>query len=277
MKINNIINEELDKILQESEYQPEDVINPENISLYNEYNELNQQLFNNDLPKINLLWGNRKTSLGHVSAMIHRITREAEIKNLTISKFFKITYQIFKDTLAHEMIHIKLINSREHNRNDAHGRPFLREARRINDMGLGFNISISNEDHFKIRGNGKTKTVIAIMLNIDNKEYFLVTTPKTFAADGAQLFRIFAGSVHRGRYRNIDITAVESNNPELLGYTISRSFKRGVRYSPLPDELRNELLQDRVIKKISFPSDNNEIDESENPNDAENWEEVIII
>lgn len=108
--LEKLIKEELDKffsphnlkevgMLHEIEYQDNDTIDSNRINLIAEYDKLNSQLFNDELPNVPMQWSNRKGNLGHVRAMINRHTRESEIKHLAISSFHAMTYMIFKNTV----------------------------------------------------------------------------------------------------------------------------------------------------------------------------------
>ncbi len=275
--IENIINEELDRFLNEIEYQDNDIIDKSKIDLSAEYSKLNQQLFNNQLPKVQMRWSTRKSNLGHVSAYINRKTNENKINHLAISGFYAMPYMVFKNTLAHEMIHIKLLSTNEHNIRDPHDYNFFREANRINGMGLGYKITKSSEEQLGVSDTVKNnKILIAIILEIDNKKFLSVTTPIVFQRDSHNIYRIFNNLVSRGKYRSVKITAVESKNGELLKYRTGKSYANGVAYAPLSDELLNQLLQDTVIDRREFQL-GGEQGISETENDAGNWEEIIIV
>jgi len=275
--LKSIVKEELDRFLNEIEYQDNDVINKSKIDLYNEYSKLNSELFNNQLPRVSMRWSNRKSNLGHVSAHINRLTHESKIQYLAISGFYAMPYMVFKNTLAHEMIHIKLLSTGEHNVYDPHDSNFFREANRINGMGLGYKITKSSEEQLGVSDTVRNnKILIAIILEIDNKKFLSVTTPTVFQRDSHNIYRIFNNLVSRGKYRSVKITAVESKNGELLKYRMGKSYANGIAYAPLSDELLNQLLQDTVIDKREFQL-GGEKGISETENDAGNWEEIIII
>ncbi len=255
-KLISIISEEVNNFLNEIEYRDEDIINADSINLQHEYDKLNQQLFNNELPKILLRWSNRKTSLGHVSYVRNRLTgRTEKINGLSMSLFYETPYRIFKSTLAHEMIHIFELT---HNERGSHGYFFQREARRINNMNLGFNITATNTEHLEMTSKTmanaitKRKTLIAMIMNIDGKYYINVTTPSVYQAESDSVFSMYEKFVNAGKYRNVEITVVESENPALMQYPISRTFKRRISYSALNDELLGSLLDEKILKNIKF-------------------------
>lgn len=275
--IKSIIAEEY-QTLQEHSYQDEDIIDPTRIDLVGEFNKLNTQLFGDEVPKVPMKWSNRKGNLGHVSARINRLTNDAEIKHLAISSFHAMPYMIFKNTLAHEMIHVLLLSNGRHDPHQPHGYAFHDEGRRINNMGLGYNITTSSEaqlgisDAAKQKANGKT--FICMVLEIDGKTFLNVTTERVYEAEGQNVFDLFQKLVNRGKYREVDITVVESTNPELLKYRVTRTFKRGLSYAPVEYELLDDLLTGDTIRSEEI---RNDMSESEHVDDAANWIDVTIV
>jgi hypothetical protein len=109
-----------------------------------------------------------------------------------------------------------------------------------------------------------------MIFNIDGKYYISVTTPQTFQAEGDLLFNHFERLVNEGRFKKVEITAVESKNPELLRYKLGRTFRRGFSYGQLSDELLEKLLNDKIIKNIIFEKGKPRVvSESE-------WEDISI-
>ena len=269
LKINNFIKEEVQDFLNEKEYADEDFINLNDISLVEEYNKLNQQLFDNILPRVPLSWNTRKTSFGVVISQRNARTGEIRIKVLEISKFYKITYRQFKNTLAHEMIHIKQLSSGEIGN---HGYTFDREARRINGMNLGFDITARSTEHVNVSDQVKGRKLIVMILEFDRRYYICVTTPDVYLLDSDFFFKYIKSLVNNGRYGTADITVIESENPELKRYRIIRSFKRGYAYYPLSDELLEQLLEDKIIKQIRIRKGvPTEMSEEVNPSSSGKW------
>jgi hypothetical protein len=278
MNVKSIIQEEINSFLNEMrEFRDDEIIDKNQISLQNEYDKLNVLLFNNELPKVPLVWNNRKRALGHVRSMQNRITGEVKIINLAMTSFYNTTYRSFKDTLAHEMIHVELLSNGEFRKqSDPHGYLFIREADRINSMGLGFNITKENTEELNVSNQTKAnaRDLIGIIINLDGKYFIAATTPGTYAVESDNLFRFFKYSVRSGRHRNVELTIVETKNPELLKFPIQRSFKRSMSYTPLSDKLFEELLNDNVIKSVKINKDT--IDQITEQNQGD-WVEVDIV
>jgi hypothetical protein len=277
----SIITEVVNSFLGEVEYQPEDTINTSDINLQQEYDKLNRQLFGGTLSNVPLRWGARKTSLGHVHSLHNRYTGERKIEYLELSRFYKTSYRQFKNVLAHEMIHVKQI---QNGRKGGHEWDFLSEMRRINGMGLGFAINVTNgeeiqmSDQILANASAKGKVFIAMIFLIDGKYYLNVTTPKVYEAESDFLFNGFERLVNRGKYRSVEITVVESHNPQLMQHRISRSFKQGFSYSPLDDKMLESLLNEKIIKSIKIKS-GQPISVSEDvvtPQTSGEWEEEDI-
>ena len=242
-----LINEELNKFL--NEINNEDIINPQKIDLYAEYNRLNNLLFNNQLPEVTMKWNNRRGSLGLVNFFYNKNLRESKINFLAISSFHATPYRVFNDVLAHEMIHIKTMVTKTFDLKDGHGRPFTNEANRINSMGLGFNITKTNDEELNVSDKVKenAKTLIAIIIRLDGKFYISVTTPSVFNAEYNYIVNIYQKLLNYGRYKTIDILAIQTKNPELLKYGIRRSYKNRIKYFDLPINFFNELSNDKAI------------------------------
>lgn len=243
-------------ILEAREYSDDDIIDFNEISLDNEYDKLNNLLFNGDCKPIKLLWGARKTAHGHVKAYINRVTRQITLHSLTISKFYHITYKMFKDTLAHEMIHVYLLQK---NINDNHGMLFQKEMNRINSMNLGFNVKIkSDSGELEISSNVKARNVIFSVISVGGKNIISVMTPNAYNDYGGQISNIYQYTVKKGKYKEILMEFYESNNKYLLNFKIQRSFKTGVTYHSIDENKLDELLKDS--RKISeFYTDGNEV------------------
>lgn len=271
--IKTIINEEINGFL--NEISDDEIIIPDKINLQDEYDKLNQQLFNKELPSVPMKWSSRKGNLGHVQAMRNRFTGEIKVMHLAISSFHAMPYRVFKNTLAHEMIHVKQLTVSKVP--GSHNWSFLREADRINKMGLGYNITVRSEEQLDISDKVKTrgKELIAIILEIDGTFYISVTTPTVFASDGDFIFNLFERLVQKGRFDNVEINAIETTNPKLLKYPLKRTYRSGISYTKLSDTILDELLHDRIIKTVRLkkgvPAVMSEQD------DAGAWEEFIIV
>lgn len=198
------------------------------------------------------------------------------IVSLAMSAFYKINYRQFRNTLAHEMIHVKQIFTKG---TADHSWGFDREASRINGMGFGFNVTDKNSEEIEVSSNTKGKTLIAIIFEIDGDYYLSVTTPDVYARDFEFLIKYYQREVNRGRHRNVEITVIESQNPQLMGKRILRSFQRSFSFIRMPEGLFEQLLNDKIIKSVKItkgiPAQVTE-EQLSNTNGGE-WERVEIV
>jgi hypothetical protein len=277
MNLNKLIKEELQGIL--NEYSDEEYIERDKINLQEEYDKLNQQLFDGKLPKVPLRWDSMKRAYGKVTGLYNRFTREVFIKELQMSSLYKLTYRQFKNIMAHEMIHVWQMGIMKEK--GGHGWDFMRQARRINSMGLGFNITEKNGEDIAVAddamANAKKRTLIGIILNIDGEYGLTVTTPNVYNTEFDLIQGLFERLVNRGQYRNVEITVVETTSPQIMNLPVSRTFRRAIRHMKLSDRLLEELLNDKIIKNVKIkqgaPS---EISEDAMPGNSQEWEEISI-
>ena len=255
MKLLSVINEEVEGFL--NEFAEEDIVDSRNIDLQKEYDDLNQQLWDGKLPKVVLKFDSKKNGYGRVHGQIERFTRKVIINYLAISNMYKFTYRQFKNIMAHEQIHVWQMGVK--NERGGHGWDFEREARRINGMGLGFDITARNGEDIPVSDQAMAKftkkNLIALVVNTDGNYNIVVTTPNVYEKEKDQFFHIFDLAVNRfRRYNSIEITVIETSNPELLKYPVARTFMRSVRSIPLPDRLLEQLLNDNIIKEVKIKS-----------------------
>lgn len=250
--INLLIKEEVLNFLNEvSEHTDDEIVGRNNIDLQHEYDKINQLVFDGKLPRVPLVWDSSKRRLGVVKSMRNRFTGEMKVRSLGMSTYYKIPYRKFKDVMAHEMIHVWQVVT---GRGGSHAWDFHSEARRINGLGLGFNITQKNNEEFGVSDQAATnaKDLIAIIQEV-NGEYFLsVTTPSVYETDFDSVVNFYKRGIDQGKYRSVVITVIQSRNPNLLGKRIMRSMIRSFSYSPLSDNLLEQLLNDKIIKTVNF-------------------------
>lgn len=270
----NIIKEELNKFI--NEYADDEIIDLSKINLQQEYDKLNQQLYNNELPKIPLVLAKIRP-FGKVTAMRNRFSREIKIERLSISTFYKLPYKEFLNTLAHEMIHVKQLAV--YHETGGHGYSFEREARRINNMGLGYNITATHGGLMDVSDEANEKELIAMIIHTRGEYGVTVTTPDVYYKDSSHLFDLMQQFVNQGRLGDLEITVVKSNNPQLQRYRIARTFARGFSSSPLADNVLEQLLNDEIINQITIKRGVPKVvsEENKSANDAGAWEEFSII
>lgn len=135
-------------------------IDPKRVDLQAEYAKLNKKLFNDKLGMYPMKWNRRKGAGALVKwrwegGVVKRRTNrtrgdrrkqisggQIKIRSIEVSTYYQSTIIGFISRLAHEMIHVFLL---EQDIDESHGRMFLTEMRRINAMNLGFKIVVSED------------------------------------------------------------------------------------------------------------------------------------
>ena len=236
-----------DLILEKKEYSDTDVIDFNEIDIYHEYNKLNDLLFDGKLSRVPIILNNRKNAHGTVKSTINRRTGEINIQSLSMSKFLNVPYKFFKDVLAHEMIHVSLL---QRNINAGHDWRFVREMDRINKMGLGFNISVTTDssmlDDFEV-STKKNVVLIFCVININGREkYVAVMRENVYTDQGSQISKIFNQTVKSGKYKEVVLEFYKSDEPYLQKLKIQRSFMRSIGYEKIPDERIDGLIEKSI-------------------------------
>lgn len=182
-----------------------------------------------------------------------------------MSKFFKIPYKMFKDTLAHEMIHVKNLqddikSKRKHYKSEAHGFDFIKEMNRINSMGLGFKVSVKGEESYDVADDVKGRNVYGAIIKLDgfskSGEFVAVMVPKAYASRKETLERIFNNLITSGKYKSVEIEYFQSNNPYFLRFPVQRNFDRKVSYINVKPEEMNKIRElGNFIEKTTLGKD----------------------
>jgi len=111
-------------------------IDEKKIDLQREYQRLNKKLFDNKLGIYPIKWNRKKTSGALVKK--HVVTRgktlvSVSVLGLEVSSFYSQSLDQLRDRLAHEMIHVKLL---EQGLDVKHGAQFKAEVKRVNRLGM---------------------------------------------------------------------------------------------------------------------------------------------
>lgn len=228
------------------EHTDDEIVTFDKIDLEYEFNKLNKLLFDGKLQIVPLKWSVSKGKHGFVSYTGSKATgRVDKINGLSMSKFFKIPYKMFKDTMAHEMIHVKNLqddmrDGRPHRRQQAHGYEFLKEADRINSMGLGFKITVTGEGEFEVSDEIKGKDIYFAILTLDGGSragaHILTMTPQAFREGRVALEKLFNGLISRGKYRGVSLDYYQTNSSYFMQFPLQRKLTGGVSYSTTKDE-----------------------------------------
>lgn len=134
------------QIFKESiNHNNDDIIDLKSYDFTQLFNLVNKECFNNSLTIIPFKLTNSKSYTASFNATINRVTRELIKKHFNFSTVFKITYGKLKNIMAHEMIHYYLAATGDRDRSP-HGYSFYREMKRINGLGLGYNVTEKDDE-----------------------------------------------------------------------------------------------------------------------------------
>ena len=205
---------DINENIQQSEY-----VNWNTIDLYELYDELNKLLFNNELPKVIIKKVKKKNIGGQVLYDYNKNTKWWDINCMEISVLFKSTLQSLKNTLAHEMIHIKLkINKvKTFGIHDYH---FRDEMDRIN-KNFNFNIDNKHNDEF-LPTEDSLKDIYYMIFKKPN-DYSIIVIADNIKDDIIGLFNRVAEM--KSKYSTVSLELYKSKNSILKQFTIHRSLK----------------------------------------------------
>lgn len=235
-------------LLEAREYANDDIIDFNDIDLYTEYGKLNALLFDGQLTNnIEILWGTPKGRHGQLRTTRNTRTRQILNMELRISKFRKLSYKLFKDTLAHEMIHVKLMQNWI---SDNHGPRFIREMNRINGMGLGFDVKI-RDDRDDLPLTNETplpKPVVFILIDgrVADKASMIVITRSGFDQEKEWIYHQYQKLVDFGKYKQISINSYESIDPRLRAETIRRNLNGPIYFTLVDNNLKSSLISSAI-------------------------------
>ena len=133
--------------------------------------------------------------------------------------------------------------------------------RRINNMNLGFNIKISEEENFELAPHIKDKQIksnkqfIVCVGEVDSKKNLVaVMSPEVFQREGAKIKSLYERLVKAGKIRHVKFEFYKSKNIELFKYTQQRSFNSGFSYHFTTEEFVNSIKSEgEFITSFELP------------------------
>lgn len=205
-------------------------------NLKKEFNDINQHYFGGKLElNFPLLWKTVKGRLGFVRSVIYRNTGKVEIKMLAMNNMHKMSYEQYRNVLAHEMIHV--YNIQNGHPRDNHGPYFHHWMYELNKK--GFNITLSNEAQLEV-----DQTVTGVK---EYMVYLIQLIPKTGYKDKLMILttpnnvtRFTNYLKENTHWLNGDVYVVRSWDPQLMEYRVSREPKSATY---IDDEFYNKLKE----------------------------------
>jgi hypothetical protein len=244
-----ITESQLKHILKEAkEHTDNEIIDFNEVDLQHEFNKLNDLLFNGELEPIEMIWNRRKGSHGMVKAFRRRSTGQITVTSLGISKFLAITYKHFKDVLAHEMIHVYWLQK---NVNAGHDHRFISQMNRINNMNLGFNVTLKGDgSQFELskETTKKIKPLVVLITKINNENRLSLMSLNLYMSSGYRVSKIYDFltnnvSDKKAKYDEVIGNFYLSDTPELLRYSVQKNLNN-ISYTEESIEDINKLIGD---------------------------------
>jgi hypothetical protein len=251
----------LKHILKEEDQPMDDMVDFDQINLQYEYAKLNDMLFNGELPKVPMMWDKTKTAHGRLKKWTRRDTGKVVKMEMMVSRFYDVPYKVFRNTLAHEMIHVfQAINDIEEGDGN-HGQVFHREMNRINGMGLGFNVSVKldiTKLDLKVSGSVKAVRLVAVVLTFnDNEKVLSILTPNCYQNDMIHLANIFEYSIRKGEYTKVEASIFDTQIPSLRRLKANSSIKKTISWVRAPQDMINMVMNEgSLINHFVITKDN---------------------
>lgn len=213
-----------------------------------EFDELNKLLFNNEVPFPEISFDSHKTRVAWVDSKGTYTKRGlSEVYNIVLhfNKNLSLTPEQFRNTLAHEMIHLLLYERKIFNDYGGdHGVYFTREMDRINNMNIGIKISPKNDtiSPFQQRPK-KEKEFYVIFFNWKDEK---ILCPFSVKEECEKFWDIAMKSFKISAPKNITIYLAKTTLNEINFYSVARTTKNVKQYK-IPEELYQKLIDESEI------------------------------
>jgi len=196
------------------------------------YNEFNKSMFNGLLLPVTIKVTKHKRALGTVGT----IRGSGVVSFLNISNLLNRTEQCYKDTLAHEMIHVFQVQNKLPLKHDKF---FFSECERINKSFPEFNLSETlNFDELKVNPGKTNKVVVAVKIGT----YATFMTEKAYERVGeAFKRRVLSMFNHftQEEINNCKVSYIPLSHAQM--YTIHRAT-RTLNYNKINEKL-SEIIE----------------------------------
>lgn len=213
-------------------------------SLYNEYN---RELFNNELPLVNIRIGRAKNSSGSVAFIYDTISKELTIKNFTISNFHIHTEESLRSVIIHEMIHIYLLANDiiyTSGGNKYHGREFYEKAKELEAI-TGIHTIFEDRVTKGVANTSSKARYFLLIKKTVGEDSIVSITNKLFYDNLALVARLESILSLNSNFEKILIAS--TRNPEIDKYPKKRTVR--TLYKLIP-ELTNIEAECDIINTI---------------------------
>lgn len=208
------------------------IVTQDNVNLRKEYNKLNQQLFDGELPTIPLKWSMSKKDGGKVIANGNAKDPSSwKIKHLEISLFIEKNYKEFLGTLAHEMIHVLFFHKGIMDIGGQHGIKFRSKVAELNKK-ADFKIPISDDWTTKKISKDVQGKDVAVFTRIESGKYFIQVYAVKAMPEVLGKYKQYPDSWKKGKELGVFI----SNDRDLLKYPVKQKYSTSGRIAWYPIE-----------------------------------------
>lgn len=227
-------------------------------NLQDDYNMINDLMFEGKLKPVPLRWMSTKYKLG-----VMAYTESGSIEYVGISTFYKLTRQQYLDVLAHEMIHVYMeqnsIKERDH-----HGSKFMAILDDLNKRFPEFKIAKSeNAIDFQVGKNSKIKTYGVVLFDTvkrDNtNDISIVAVQQNVLDDNKQLDEFIDGLIKQANIaflhdKTVSIEVYKSAHPDIPKFKIKKSLSlRSMELFVIGDEMAEDIRNEsELISKVKI-------------------------
>lgn len=223
-------------------------VNWETIDLNALFDELNKQLFNSELPKIPVELVKRGSFSGRFLSNYNDKTELYVGEKIQLSTKYKFTLAVLKDILAHEMIHLKLVNVE--GKLGTHKTPFVQEMNRIN-KDYGFNITLKHDvtdfemSEVKDMSNS-VYTVIYSMIEKEVEKKFIICITGNMVDEVATKLKLYFTKLSMMQKAPLEVSIYKTNSSLVKRFKCARAWS-GIKYFYELTDSHYEQLKDSLV------------------------------
>lgn len=224
----------------------------ERYNLQRDAEELNRKYFNNELDlNFPFKYGRFYRSYGLVKGRKNRATGEVTVTSLEISNRYDLDRETYLGILAHELIHVKLMqNGRSVFDRNTHGPIFCSEVNKLRAKGLDVPLSEDVSKQTMDTGEQLKKPVYVI---VKDGQWILVTRSYGTQAD-LDRFNDHMAYTSYVRKTPIKLEYYMITNPIVRNVPIARSLKTSKgRFYKMEPEVYESLIKDKTGEVIIKP------------------------
>lgn len=252
------------QVVPPSELSLTDLVDYNTIDLQTEYDKMSVKLFRAGifselLVKIPIELASKKGVIAFVTSS------NGHPVKLTFSKFYKLTYQNFLDTLAHECIHVytaqrKLYVGLPSDR--GHGGYFITLMNKINSSNLGLTITQKEEGDVEITNQNQSLKKPLYVLTLNSKDGLIVKILGSEAIYKEAINDVKFINFLQRLVKNDTIKFYKTFNAYFTKFTVSRSLNSVAYLTPskIP-EFQKNLENSTNLEKEIQADEKYEIDE----------------